>query len=96
MRLQCAEHVGPDFTFGKYGGVRLPVLQERLDTAGLPAVSLRVGVPHYLAAAQAGDIVSVGFLERGPDGAQRCSGVEVVREPEVGRRLDRGLRRASA
>jgi hypothetical protein len=24
------------------------VLQQRLDTAGIPAVSLRVGVPHYL------------------------------------------------
>jgi proteasome assembly chaperone (PAC2) family protein len=28
------------------------VLQERLDRAGLPAVSLRVGVPHYLGNAQ--------------------------------------------
>lgn len=34
----------------KYQGVTglVGVLQERLDTAGIPAVSLRVGVPHYL------------------------------------------------
>ena len=34
----------------RYQGVTglVGVLQERLDTAGLPAVSLRVGVPHYL------------------------------------------------
>ena len=34
----------------KYQGVTglVGVLQERLDRAGIPAVSLRVGVPHYL------------------------------------------------
>ena len=34
----------------QYQGVTglVGVLQERLDTAGIPAVSLRVGVPHYL------------------------------------------------
>src|SRR5205085_10954320 len=34
----------------RYEGVTglIGVLQERLDRAGIPAVSLRVGVPHYL------------------------------------------------
>jgi len=38
----------------RYEGVTglVGVLQERLDRAGLPAVSLRVGVPHYLANAR--------------------------------------------
>ncbi|MBY0468372.1 MAG: ChaN family lipoprotein [Burkholderiaceae bacterium] len=42
--------------------------------AGNGHVRRDIGVPHYLAAAQAGDIVSVGFLERGPDGATRADG----------------------
>jgi predicted ATP-grasp superfamily ATP-dependent carboligase len=38
----------------RYQGVTglVGVLQERLDRAGIPAVSLRVGVPHYLANAE--------------------------------------------
>ncbi len=38
----------------RYQGVTglVGVLQERLDRAGVPAVSLRVGVPHYLGNAQ--------------------------------------------
>jgi proteasome assembly chaperone (PAC2) family protein len=38
----------------RYQGVTglVGVLQERLDRAGMPAVSLRVGVPHYLGNAQ--------------------------------------------
>lgn len=42
--------------------------------AGNGHVRRDIGVPYYLAAAQAGDIVSVGFLERGPDGATRADG----------------------
>ena len=38
----------------RYQGITglVGVLQERLDRAGMPAVSLRVGVPHYLGNAQ--------------------------------------------
>ena len=38
----------------RYQGITglVGVLQERLDRAGIPAVSLRVGVPHYLGNAQ--------------------------------------------
>ena len=38
----------------RYQGITglVGVLQERLDRAGVPAVSLRVGVPHYLAGVQ--------------------------------------------
>ncbi|MEO7369888.1 MAG: PAC2 family protein, partial [Ilumatobacteraceae bacterium] len=38
----------------RYEGITglVGVLQERLDRAGIPAISLRVGVPHYLGRAQ--------------------------------------------
>jgi len=42
--------------------------------AGNGHVRRDVGVPHYLAAAQAEGIVSVGFLARGPGGAMQADG----------------------
>lgn len=42
--------------------------------AGNGHVRRDIGVPHYLAAAQADDIVSIGFLERGSDGQTVADG----------------------
>jgi uncharacterized iron-regulated protein len=42
--------------------------------AGNGHVRRDIGVPHYLAAARADDIVSIGFLERGSDGRTAADG----------------------